>query len=112
MSNLRSYQACCLFTLLCVFSHFAEARDVSTLQTALGLARGEMDVLKRKYDANAQSISQQQQNIVGLKRQLAESNKQLANKQRNSQLTHNRYFEAKQKVDKLQAELNQAWGNK
>ncbi|MDX8399216.1 MAG: hypothetical protein R8K20_03095 [Gallionellaceae bacterium] len=112
MPYLRSYQACCLFTLLCIFSHFAEARDVSTLQTALGLARSEMDVLKRKHDADVQSVNQRQQNIVELKRQLTESNKQLAIKQRDSKLTHDRYLKAKQKADKLQAELDRVWGNK
>jgi hypothetical protein len=64
MSLLRACQAICIISLVCNFSHFAEAKDVSPLQTAVTLAREDMDKAKNEHEANAQAVTQQQQVVA------------------------------------------------
>lgn len=110
MSLFRVYQAIFIISLVCIFSHLAEATDISTLQTALELARGDMDKAKDKHEADTKAVTQQQHVITEQKQQLADSNSQLDKMQKDTKQDWAQYLEAKQKFDKAQANLNAAWG--
>lgn len=110
MSLLRSYQAICIISLVCVFSHLAEAKDISTLQTALELAREDMGKAKDKHEADVQAVTQQQHVIAERKKQLDDENNQLDKMQKETKQSWAQYLEAKQKFEKAQANLNAAWG--
>jgi len=108
--RVRAYQAICFVSLVCIFSHLAEAKDISTLQTAVTLAREDMDKAKDQHEADAQAVTQQQQVIAERKKQLAEENSQLNKMQQDTKRAWEQYLEAKQKYDKAQANLDAAWG--
>lgn len=106
----RHFLAVCMVALMGTFSSLAEAADVSVLQTALSLARDEMDVAQRKHDASAQAVAQQQKIVAQRKAQLTEENRRLEALQREAKQGDAQYLEAKQKYDKAQANLDAAWG--
>lgn len=103
------FWAVCMIALMGVFSSLAEAADVSVLQTALSLARDEMDAAQRKHDASAQAVAQQQKIVARRKAQLAEENRRLEALQKDAKQGDAQYLEAKQKYDKAQANLDAAW---
>ena len=110
MSLLRACQTICIISLVCIFSPLAEAKDISTLQTAVALAREDMDKVKNKHEADAQAVTQQQQVVAERKKQLAEENSQLGKMQKDTKQAWEQYIEAKKKYEKAQANLDAAWG--
>ncbi len=112
MSLLRTHQSICIISLVCIFSHLAEAKDISTLQTALTLAREDMEKAKDKHEANAQAVTQQQRIVTERKKQLADESRQLDKMQKDTKRAFEQYLEAKQKYEKTQSILNAAWGKK
>ncbi len=110
MSLLRACQAICIISLVCIFPHLAEAKDISTLQTAVALAREDMEKAKDKHDANAQAFTQQQRVVAERKKQLDEENSQLDKIQKDTKQSWEEYLGAKKKYEKAQANLDAAWG--
>ncbi len=109
-SQVRAYQAICLVFLVCFFSHLAEAMDISALQTALSLARENMEKAKDEHEANAKAVSKQQQIVEERKKQLTDESNQLDKMQKDTKRAWQQYLEAKQKYEKAQATLDAAWG--
>ena len=112
MSFLRTCQSVLIFSIICIFSHLAEAEDISTLQTALTLALEDMEKAKGKHEANAQAVTQQQQVVAERKKQLADESSQLTKMQKDADLAWEQYLEARKKHEKAQSALNAAWGKK
>ena len=110
MSLFRACQTICVISLVCIFSNLAEAKDISTLQTAVALAREDMDKAKNKHEVDAQAVTQQQQVVAERKKQLAEDNRQLDKMQKDTKQALEKYIEAKKKYEKAQANLDAAWG--
>jgi hypothetical protein len=101
-----------IISLICILSSFAEAKDISTLQTALTLAREDMEKAKDKHEANAQAVAQQQKIVEQRKKQLADESSQLDKMQKDTKQALAQYLEAQQKYKKAQANLDEAWGTK
>lgn len=112
MHLFRVHPSICIISLICIFSHLAEAKDISTLQTALTLAREDMEKAKDKHEANVQAANQQQRIIAERKKQLADESRQLDQMQKDTKRAWEQYLEAKQKYEKAQSTLNAAWGKK
>jgi len=114
MFFLRIHRSACIISLICacIFSNFAEAADISSLQTALMLARGDMEKAKNKHEANTQAIAQQKKIVAERQKQLADENKQLDKMQKDAKQDLDLYLEAKQKYEKAQSNFNAAWGKK
>ena len=110
MALLRIHRSICLFSLICIFSNFAEAKDISTLQTALTLAREDMERAKDKHEASTRSVIQQQRIVADRKKQLADESRQLDKMQKDTKLAWEQYIAAKQKYEKARSTLNAAWG--
>jgi hypothetical protein len=111
MSLLRVGQSVSII-LLCIFSHLAEAKDISTLQTALALAREDMEKAKDKHDASAQAVVQQQRIVAERKKQLADENRQLDKIQKDTKKAFEQYLKAKKKYEKTQSAFDAAWDKK
>lgn len=110
MFLLRAHQSVYIISLICIFSHLAEARDISTIQTALTLAREDMEKAKDKHEANVQAVIQQQRTIAERKKQLADESRQLDKMQKDVKQAWAQYLEARQKYEKAQSTFNAAWG--
>ena len=109
MPFLRSLLLICILMVPGVFPPFAEAADVSTLQTALALARENMEKAKTKQDADQQAIAQQQKIVAARKKELADETAKLEKMQKDSRQDEVQYREAMQKYSKAQANLDAAW---
>lgn len=105
-------QSICIISLVCIFPHLAEAKDINTLQTALALAREGMEKAKDKHEADALAVTQQQRIVAERKKQLADESKQLDKMQKDTKRDWEQYLEAKQKYEKAQSAFDAAWGRK
>ena len=112
MFLLRANQFICIISLVCIASSLVEAKDINTLQTALTLAREDMEKAKYKHESNAQAVTQQQQIIAERKKQLTDEIRQLDQMQKDMKQAWRQYLEAKQKYEKTQSTFNSAWGKK
>lgn len=92
-----------------IFLPQVEAADISTLQTALALARDNMDQAKAKQDADLQAIAQQQKIVAARKKELADETARLEKMQKNAKQDEALFRETKVKYDKAQANLDAAW---
>ena len=110
--HLRRIQSFCIISLVCIFSNLAEAKDVTTLQTAASLARENMEQAKLNHETNVQAVTQQQQVVAQLKKRLAEENSLLDKMQKDTKQAQEQYLEAQRKYEKAQASLDEAWGAK
>ena len=89
---------------------FAEAKDLSTLQTALSLAHDDMEKAKNNHDTNAQAVAEQQRVVAEKKKQLAAETGQLGKMQQDTKQAWAQYIEAQRKYEKAHADLDAAWG--
>lgn len=111
MSFLRIHQSIFIIAIVCISSHLAEARDITTLQTALALAQDDMEKAKNKHEASAQAFARQKLVVEEQKRQLAEGTKLLEKIQMDNKQASEQYIEAKQKYEKAQSTFKEAWDN-
>ena len=88
----------CLYGLIPV----AQAKDLSALQTAVQIARNEMEKARMERDADAQRLSAAEKEMEMLKKQLEAERKKAAQ-------SESTYLESKQKYDKAQTALDKAW---
>lgn len=110
--HLLRIQSLCIISLICIFSNLAEAKDISTLQTALSLARENMEQAKSKHEADVQSVTQQKQIVEQRKKQLADESSRLDQMQKDAKQAWEQYLEAQRKYEKAQSNLDEAWGTK
>lgn len=110
MSPFQSFSAICLILLAGVFPCSSRAADISTLQTALSLARDGMEKAKSQQDASAQAIAQQQKIVAQRKKQLDDESSRLNKMRQDAKQTQAQYLEAQQRYAKAQANLDAAWG--
>ncbi|MBY0575604.1 MAG: hypothetical protein K2P67_03285 [Gallionellaceae bacterium] len=80
----------------------AQARDLSTLQTALRIAQDEMKAAEAERDADVQHVAATEKEIEQLKKQLKAGREKATRSEK-------RYVESKKQHDKAQAALDQAW---
>lgn len=94
-------------TLLLAFMLFglpplAQARDLSTLQTALRIAQDEMKAAEAERDADVQRVAAAEKELDQLKKQLKAGREKATRSEK-------RYLESKKRYDKAQTALDQAW---
>jgi len=109
---LRIHQLGCIVSLVFVFAHLAEARDLSVLQSAVTYAREDMEQAQAEQEANAQTVTQQQRIVEERKKQLAAETKLLEKAKKDRQLSQKKYLDAQKKYEKAQSILDEAWRNK
>lgn len=80
----------------------AQARDLSTVQTALRIAQDEMKAAEAERDADAKRVAATEKEMVRLKNQLEAERKKAAQSEK-------RYLETKRRSDKAQAAFDKAW---
>lgn len=80
----------------------AQARDLSTLQTALQMSRDEMEAAGVERDADAQHVAAIEKEMERLKNQLDTARKKAAQSDK-------RYLESKKRYAKSQAAFDRAW---
>lgn len=91
-----------LALLLVGFHPLVQARDLSTLQTALRIAQDEMKTAEAERDADAQRVATTEKEMEQLKKQLKAAREKAARSEKN-------YLEGKKRYDKAQAALDHAW---
>jgi len=94
------------------FSPLVDAKDLSTLQSAVTYAREDMEKAKAAHEANNQEVVRQQQIVEERKKQLAEESKRLEKAKNNTIASQKQYLEAQKKYEKAQSALDDAWGKK
>lgn len=80
----------------------AQARDLSTLQTALQMSRDEMDAAEAERNVDAQHLAAIEKEMERLRRQLDTARKKAAESDK-------RYLESKKRYAKSQAAFDRAW---
>ena len=80
----------------------AWSEDVSALQTAVRIAKDEMDKAQKERDAINHRVANEEKELTELKAQLEADKKRAVE-------SANRYLESKKKYDKAQAALEKAW---
>ncbi|MDD2913901.1 MAG: hypothetical protein PHP70_01140 [Gallionella sp.] len=95
-----------------VFSHLAEARDLSVLQSGVTYARDDMEKAQAAHEANIQEVARQQKIVEEHKKQLDEENKRLGKAKNNTVASQKFYLDAKKKYEKAQSLLDDAWGKR
>ena len=111
MSFFRMNPLLFIIALVSFFPHLVEAKDMSTLQTALTLAQEEVDKAKGKHEASEQAVVQQKQVVEDQAKQLAEGKKQLENLKMEEKEAAEHYAEAKKQYEKVQSAFKEAWDN-
>ena len=93
-----------LILVLCLLGliPLAQAKDLSALQTAVQIVQNEMENAKAERDADAQRLSAVEKEFERLK-------KQFEAERRKASQPGSRYVESKEKYDKAQTALDQAW---
>ena len=99
--NHRIWQGMLLLALFGL-SPLADARDLSTLQTALRVAQDELKTVEEQRDADAQFVAKTEMELEMLKKKLEAARSKAA-------WSDKRYLEAKQHYDKAQADIDRAW---
>lgn len=94
------------------FFNWAEARDLSVLQSGVTYAREDMDKAQAAHEANIQEVARQQHIVEEHKKQLAEDSKRLEKARNNTVASQKLYLEAKKKYEKAQSLLDDAWGKR
>ena len=112
MTLSRLYQVILVSSFLCAIPHFAAAQEVSALQTALSLAKQDLDKAKENHETNTLAVSLQQKIVVEKKKQLEDESKILEKITKEAKLAHQLYLDAQKKYAKAQANLEAAWSNK
>ena len=80
----------------------AYAKDLSALQTAVGISRQEMESAQVDYNASRQSLEASRKN-------LAQAQQQFADAQKKNALAQKKYQQAKARYDRSQSTLDNAW---
>ncbi len=80
----------------------AWSEDVSALQTAVRIAKDEMDRAQKERDSIRHQVADEEQELTELKARLEADKKRAVE-------SANRYLESKKKYDKAQAALEKAW---
>jgi hypothetical protein len=80
----------------------AQARDLSTVQTALRVAQDEMNAARTARDADARRVAATEKEMARLKERL-EAERDKAGQ------SEKRYIESKKRHDKAQAAFSRAW---
>ena len=88
--------------LLFGWQPLAQARDLSTLQTALRIAQDEMKAAEAERDADAQRV-------VSTEKEIEQLNKQLKTAREKAVQSEKRCLEARKHNARAQAALDQAW---
>lgn len=84
------------------WSSLALAKDLSTLQTAMQVARKEMETAEEERIADARRVAEIEAEIEQLKAKLDAARKQSAQSEK-------RYAEGKKRYAKSQADFDKAW---
>jgi hypothetical protein len=80
----------------------AQAKDLSALQTAVEVAREQMQSAEADYKADAQHVAASKKNLEDAQKQLAQSQHKAAE-------SLQRYQEAKGRYQRAQTTLDNAW---
>lgn len=80
----------------------AQARDLSTFQTALRVAQDELKDAEAERDVDARRAATTEKEVERLKKQLEAERKKAAQSEK-------RYLEGRKQYDKAQAAFDQAW---
>lgn len=91
-----------LVLMLFGLSPLALARDMSTFQTAMQVAREEMEAAEADRNADAKHVAEIETEMEKLKTQLDAARKKSA-------LSEKRYVEGKKRYAKSQADFDKAW---
>ena len=105
-------QFVCMVLSIFIYFNMAEARDLSTLQSAVTYAREDVEMAKSKHEANERAVTQQKRIVDERKKQLAGESKRLDKAQQDVILSEKQYLEAQKKYQKAQSALDQAWNKK